>query len=45
MVSEAFLSAAATVARKLASVRGRYDHLVRIEAVGQNPNTPRARTS
>ena len=30
-------AAAATVARKLASVRGLYDHLVRIEALGQNP--------
>ena len=30
-------AAPATVARKLASVRGLYDHLVRIEAVGQNP--------
>ena len=30
-------AAAATVARKLASVRGLYDHLVRTEAVGQNP--------
>jgi site-specific recombinase XerD len=30
-------AASATVARKLASVRGLFDHLVRIEAVGQNP--------
>lgn len=30
-------AAAATVARKLASVRGLYDHLVRSESVGQNP--------
>jgi site-specific recombinase XerD len=30
-------AAAATVARKLASVRGLYDHLVRHRAVGQNP--------
>jgi integrase/recombinase XerC/integrase/recombinase XerD len=30
-------SAAATVARKLASVRGFFDHLVRSEALGQNP--------
>jgi len=30
-------AAAATVARKLASVRGLYDHLVRSERVGQNP--------
>jgi site-specific recombinase XerD len=30
-------AAAATVARKLASVRGFYDHLVRIESLGQNP--------
>jgi site-specific recombinase XerD len=30
-------AAAATVARKLASVRGLYDHLVRSEKVGQNP--------
>ncbi len=30
-------AASATVARKLASVRGLYDHLVRSEAVGQNP--------
>jgi site-specific recombinase XerD len=30
-------AAAATVARKLASVRGLYDHLVRHGAVGQNP--------
>jgi site-specific recombinase XerD len=30
-------AAAATVARKLASVRGLYDHLVRIEELGQNP--------
>jgi site-specific recombinase XerD len=30
-------AAAATVARKLASLRGLYDHLVRTESVGQNP--------
>jgi len=30
-------AAAATVARKLASVRGFYDHLVRIGRLGQNP--------
>ena len=30
-------AAAATVARKLASVRGLYDHLVRIEELPQNP--------
>lgn len=30
-------AAAATVARKLASVRGLYDHLVRIESLPQNP--------
>jgi integrase/recombinase XerC len=30
-------AAAATVARKLASLRGLYDHLVRAESVGQNP--------
>jgi site-specific recombinase XerD len=30
-------AAAATVARKLASVRGLYDHLVRSESVAQNP--------
>jgi len=30
-------AAAATVARKLASVRGLYDHLVRIERLPQNP--------
>jgi site-specific recombinase XerD len=30
-------AAAATVARKLASLRGLYDHLVRTDCVGQNP--------